>query len=163
MISAPILLTEQHKVEDFQSGIDSLDHWLKRRALKNQNSGGSRTYVACNNLHVQAYYALASSAISLDAASGRLKRNMPNPIPVVVLGRLAVDESLHGQGIGRALVRDAGLRVIQAADTIGIRGIIVHALSEQARLFYEKVGFEQSPLNPMTLMISLADLQESLA
>ncbi|MFC6671470.1 hypothetical protein [Marinobacterium aestuariivivens] len=80
-----------------------------------------------------ANYALASSAIAVDAAPGRFRRNMPNPIPVVVLGRLAVDQALQGKGFGRALVRDAGLRVIRAADTIGIRGMIVHALSDEAK------------------------------
>jgi predicted N-acetyltransferase YhbS len=87
---------------------------------------------------------------------------MPDPIPVVVLGRLAVDRSLHGKGLGRALVRDAGCRVIQAADAIGIRGLVVHALSEEARTFYQKVGFDPSPLDPMTLMIALADLKASI-
>lgn len=109
-----------------------------------------------------AYYALASSAITVEAAQGRFRRNMPDPIPVVVLGRLAVDKSLQGKGTGRALVRDAGLRVIQAADTIGIRGMIVHALSAEARTFYEHVGFEPSPLDPMMLMVTLADLKASL-
>lgn len=162
MINPPTLLTEEHLLNNFQSGIETLDYWLKRRALKNQISGASRTYVACNDFHVLAYYALASSAIVVEKASGKLRRNMPDPIPVVVLGRLAVDQSLQGQGIGRALVRDAGMRILQAADTIGIRGIIVHAVSEQAKLFYEKIGFEPSPLDPMTLMITLNDLRAAL-
>ena len=109
-----------------------------------------------------AYYALASSAITIDAAPGRFRRNMPDPVPVVVLGRLAVDQSLHGKGLGRALVRDAGLRVIHAADTIGIRGMIVHALSLDAKTFYERMGFEPSSLDPMILMITLSDLKASL-
>jgi GNAT superfamily N-acetyltransferase len=87
---------------------------------------------------------------------------MPDPIPVVVLGRLAVDQAFQGKGLGRALVRDAGYRVIQAADAIGIRGLIVHAISADARAFYEAVGFAPSPLDPMTLMITLADLKASL-
>ena len=86
------------------------------------------------------------------------RRNMPDPIPVVVLGRLAVDKSLHGKGVGRALVRDAGLRVIQVAETIGIRGMLVHALSDEARDFYLRVGFEPSPMDPMMLMVTLRDL-----
>ena len=83
---------------------------------------------------------------------------MPDPLPVVVLGRLAVDREWHGQGIGRAMVRDAGMRVLQAAEIIGIRGIVVHALSDAAKAFYERIGFEPSPLNPMTLMVTLSDL-----
>ena len=108
-----------------------------------------------------AYYALASGAVTGDEAPGRFRRNMPDPIPVVVLARLAVDHSLQGKGVGRALVRDAGQRVIQAADTIGIRGMLVHALSPEAEAFYARVGFAPSPLDAMTLMITLADLKAS--
>jgi GNAT superfamily N-acetyltransferase len=84
---------------------------------------------------------------------------MPNPIPVVILGRLAVDQSLHGKGIGRALVRDACLRVQQAADVLGIRGIVVHALSLEAKSFYEQMGFDPAKQDPMMLMITLKDLE----
>jgi predicted N-acetyltransferase YhbS len=155
-------LADRHEVESFDCGVDSLNHWLRRRVLKNQATGASRTFVACAAQQVRAYYALASSAVAVDAAPGRLRRNMPDPIPMVVLGRLAVDQSLRGQGLGRALVRDAGQRVIHAADAIGIRGMIVHALSEEARLFYERIGFEPSPLDSMILMVTLADLRASL-
>jgi predicted N-acetyltransferase YhbS len=161
-VRAPEPIVAHHRVDSFDSGVESLDHWLERRALKNQATGASRTFVACDNRRVMAYYALASSAITVEAAHGRFRRNMPDPIPVVVLGRLAVDKSLQGKGTGRALVRDAGLRVIQAADTIGIRGMIVHALSAAARTFYAHVGFEPSPLDPMMLMVTLADLKASL-
>jgi predicted N-acetyltransferase YhbS len=160
-ISAPEPLSQQHDIESFASGVDSLDDWLKRRALKNQASGASRTFVACDGVRVMAYYALASSAVTSDEAPGRFRRNMPDPIPVVVLGRLAVDRSLQGSGVGRALVRDAGQRVIQAADAIGIRGMLVQALSLEAKAFYERVGFDPSPMDPMTLMITLADLRAS--
>lgn len=161
-LSPPEPLTDHHDTEAFASGVESLDTWLKRRAMKNQATGASRTFVVCEGRQVMAYYALATSSITVDEAPGHFKRNMPNPIPVVVLGRLAVDRSLHGKGLGRALVRDAGLRVMQAADTIGIRGIIVRALSLEAKAFYEQVGFEPSPLDPMLLMITLADLNSSL-
>lgn len=161
-LSAPEPLASHHDVRPFTSGVESLDHWLKHRALKNQATGASRTFVLCEGPSVRAYYALASSAVIVDAAPGRFRRNMPDPIPVVVLGRLAVDQSLQGRGLGRALVRDAGLRVIQAADTIGIRGMIVHALSAEAKSFYERIGFEPSPIDPMMLMVTLADLQASL-
>lgn len=160
--SAPEPLEAHHNAEAFSSGVESLDNWLKRRALKNQAIGASRTFVVCDEHRVLAYYALASSAIMVDAAPGRFRRNMPDPIPVVVLGRLAVDRSQQGRGFGRALVQDAGRRVIQAADTIGIRGLLVHALSAEAKAFYERVGMESSPLDPMTLMVTLADLKASL-
>jgi predicted N-acetyltransferase YhbS len=161
LVTAPEPLAPHHDVEAFTSGVESLDQWLKRRALKNQTTGASRTFVACDDGRVLAYYALALSAITVDAAPGRFRRNMPEPIPVVVLGRLAVDQSLQGRGFGRALVQDAGLRVIQAADTIGIRGMIVHALSVEAKAFYERIGFEQSPIDPMMLMVTLADLKDA--
>lgn len=161
-LSAPEPLASHHDVGSFASGVESLDHWLKHRALKNQATGASRTFVLCEGQSVRAYYALASSAVIVDAAPGRFRRNMPDPIPVVVLGRLAVDQSLQGRGLGRALVRDAGLRVLQAADTIGIRGMIVHALSDEAKSFYERIGFEPSPIDPMMLMVTLTDLKASL-
>jgi GNAT superfamily N-acetyltransferase len=114
-LSPPEPLAGHHNTEVFASGVESLDTWLKRRAMKNQLTGASRTFVACEGERAMAYYALASSAITVDDASGRFRRNMPNPIPVAGLGRLAVDRSLQGRDLGRALVRDAGHRVIQAA------------------------------------------------
>jgi len=159
-LSAPVPITALHDTTGFSCGTDSLDQWLKRRSLKNQIQGASRTYVVCDGNRVLAYYALASGAVTSTTATGRFRRNMPDPIPVVVLGRLAVDHALQGKGFGRALIRDAGLRVMQAADAIGIRGMVVQALSVDARNFYEKVGFEPSPLDQHLLMIALADLNE---
>ena len=156
---APVLLHAQHQTDQFSCGVASLDAWLKRRALKNQIQGASRTYVACQGDRVLAYYAIASGAVTCNEATGRLRRNMPEPIPVVVLGRLGVDSSLHGQDLGQSLVRDAALRILQAADVIGIRGMTVQALSDDARIFYEHMGFEPSPLDPNLLMITLADLK----
>jgi len=161
-LAAPEPLTPQHDTAAFACGVESLDSWLKQRALKNQATGASRTFVVCDGKRVVAYYALASSAVAVEAATGSLRRNMPDPIPVVILGRLAVDHSLQGSGMGRALVCDACLRVIAAADAIGIRGMIVHALSESAQAFYERVGFEPSPLDLMTLMATISDLRAGL-
>ena len=162
MISAPEPLHAVHVLTSFCCGVDSMDNWLKQRAMKNQVTGASRTFVCCdNNSKVLAYNSLASSAVTTNTAPGRFRRNMPEPIPVVVLCRLAVDQSLHGQGVGRALMRDAGLRVIQVAETIGIRGMLVHALSYEAREFYLRVGFEPSPVDPMMLMVTLGDLVQA--
>ncbi|PIQ50969.1 MAG: GNAT family N-acetyltransferase [Comamonadaceae bacterium CG12_big_fil_rev_8_21_14_0_65_59_15] len=161
-LDAPVALAAHHDTSRFVSGVESLDRWLQQRALKNQATGASRTFVVCEGQRVLGFYALASSAVAPDVTTGRMRRNMPDPVPVVVLGRLAIDASLQGSGIGRALVRDACLRVIAAADSVGIRGMVVHALSESARAFYVRVGFDPSPLDPMTLMATMADLREVL-
>jgi GNAT superfamily N-acetyltransferase len=155
-------LADHHELGDFDSGERSLDDWLKRRARANQLSGASRTYVVSHGKRVVAYYALASGAITVEAAVGRFRRNMPDPIPVAVLARLAVDRAWHGQGLGRALFRDAALRVVNAADAIGIRGVVVHAISDEAQRFYLALGFEPSPRDPMTLMVTLRDIRAVL-
>jgi len=155
----PELLAEAHDLDEFNCGEASLDDWLRRRARANQASGASRTYVVCEGRRVVAYYALASGVVTVESAPGRFRRNMPNPIPVAVLARLAVDKDWKGQGIGRALFRDAAHRVAQAADVIGIRGIVVHAISEEAKSFYLALGFDASPREPMTLMVTLSDVR----
>jgi len=157
---APEALAAHHDTQSFACGVETLDRWLKQRALKNQATGASRAFVLGEGRRVLAYYALASSAVTADEATGRVKRNMPDPIPVVVLGRLAIDKPLQGQGLGRALIRDACLRVMAAADAIGIRAMLVHALSEEAHAFYERIGFDSSPLDRMTLMATVADIRE---
>lgn len=162
VLSPPEPLADRHDVGDFNSGEASLDDWLRRRARANQASGASRTYVVCEDERVVGYYALASGAVTVETAPGRFRRNMPDPIPVAVLGRLAVDRTRQGQGIGRALFRDAALRVMNAADAIGIRGIVVHAISEQAKRFYLALGFDESPREPMMLMVTLADIRAIL-
>jgi GNAT superfamily N-acetyltransferase len=162
MLKAPEPLTDHHKIDTFQSGVASLDEWLKRRAAQNQLSGASRTFVARDDDRVVAYYALASSAVAAAATRGRFRRNMPDPIPVVILARLAVASTHQDQGLGRALFQDAAKRVIHAADSIGIRGLLVHAISEEAKAFYLKLGLEVSPLEPMTLMATLTDLHSAL-
>jgi len=159
MLTAPVPLGAHHSLDHFDSGVTSLDVWLKRRAGGNQASGASRTYVVCDDGVVVGYYALASHAVATIAATGRVRRNMPDPVPVVVLGRLAVAQTHQGKGLGRALFHDAAARVIHAAETIGVRALLVHALSEEARAFYLRLGLEASPLDPMTLMATLADLK----
>jgi len=162
-LSAPEPLSAHHRIDGFDSGVPSLDDWLRRRAGQNQASGATRTFVSCNDGRVVAYYALASSAVAPAAAPGRFRRNMPDPIPVVVLARLAISRSHQGQGLGRALFQDAARRVIHAAELIGIRGLLVHAISEDAKAFYLRLGLDQSPLDPMTLMTTVADLEAALA
>jgi len=161
-LSRPRLLADNHQIDSFDSGESLLDDWLRRRARANQTSGASRTYVISEGNRVVAYYALASGAIALGSVPGRFRRNMPDPIPVVVLARLAVDRNYQGRGLGRALFRDAAQRVVHAADTIGIRGIVVHAISEDARRFYIALGFDPCPAEAMTLVVTLRDLRAAL-
>ena len=157
----PEKLNSLHQIESFDSGNSQLNDWLKRRALKNELEGASRTYVLCAGEVVVAYYCLSNGAVAQTAATGRVRRNMPDPIPVMVIGRLAVDCQWQGKGIGRALLRDAILRTLQAAEIAGIRAILVHAISEEAKQFYEKCGFTASPLEPMTLMLKVNDATAS--
>jgi len=161
-LTAPEPINETHEIELFDSGVVALDNWLKRRARGNHASGASRTYVACEQRRVVAYYALAAGGVDIDTAPGRVRRNMPDPVPVSVLGRLAIERTYQKRGLGRALMQDASKRVLQAADLIGIRGIVVHAISEDAKAFYLALGFDVSPLQPMTLMATLADLKALL-
>lgn len=156
--NAPALLVPGHDLSTFASGESMLDDWLRRRARANHESGASRTYVLCRNERVIGYYSLASGAIAVIDAPGRVRRTMPDPIPMTVLGRLAVDQSCQGHGLGKLLLRDAIMRTAQAATIIGVRGLLVHALSPAAKRFYESAGFQESPANPMTLMIALKDV-----
>ena len=153
----PEKLNSSHQIESFDSGNSQLDDWLKHRALKNELEGASRTYVLCAEGVVVAYYCLANGAVAQITATGEVRRNMPDPIPVMIIGRLAVAQQWHGMGIGRALLRDAVLRTLQAAEIAGIRAILVHAISEDAKQFYEKCGFTASAIEPMVLMVKVSD------
>ena len=161
-ISAPERLSASHDLSQYECGEPELDAWLKLRANQNEDGGASRTYVVCVGSRVVGYYALAAgSAAHLDAP-GRVKRNMPNPVPVMVIGRLAIDKEFQGRRFGWGLLKDAILRTVQAAEIAGILAILVHAISESARQFYERSGFVASPSNPMTLMIAVKDASNGL-
>lgn len=155
MLSAPTLLGEAHDLQRFDSGHDSLDEWLRRRARANQVSGASRTNVGCEGERFVGYYCLSSGALAVADAPGAIRRNMPDPVPMAVLGRLAIDCNWQGKGIGAALLQDAVLRTGKAAHIMGIRGLLVHAISDEAKAFYEHFGFAASPANPMALVLSL--------
>lgn len=162
-LNPPEKLSPGHDLSRFQCGESTLDDWLRRRALRNEESGASRTYVLSVENRVVGYYALAVGAVTHADAPGRVRRNMADPVPVMVIGRLAIDQSMQGQSIGPALLRDAVLRTIQAAEIAGIRAILVHAISDRAKRFYEKWGFIPSPVDPMTLVITLAAAQQAIA
>ena len=154
-ITAPTPISDRHVVSDFDCGQISLDDWLKKRAVKNESTGASRTFVVCDDNVVIGYYTLAVGAVTREEASGKVRRNMPEPIPVMILGRLAVDLQWQGNKIGAGMLKDAILRTLIVAEQAGIRAMLVHALSEGAKQFYLQCGFHESPLNEMTLMITL--------
>jgi len=144
MLSAPVLLTADYQLDDFACGVDSLDDWLKRRAYPNQVNGASRTYVVTEGKRVAGYYCLAPGALELSDTPASIRRTMPDPVPVAILGRLAVDKSSQVRGLGAALLQDAVVRTAQAGGILGIRGLVVHALSIEAKAFYEHHGFVAS-------------------
>lgn len=151
-----------HELDDFESGEPSLDEWLKKRALKNQASGASRCFVLCNGKEVIGYYSLSTGAINHSSALKAMRRNMPDPLPVLLLGRLTIDRKYHNLGLGSALLRDAILRAVNIAGEVGIVAMIVHALSEPAKQFYLSQGFVKSPLQPMTLIMTLETVRAIL-
>ena len=161
-LSPPEKLSADHDLSDFDSGEPVLDEWLRRPAAQNEASGASRTYVICAGKKVAGYYSLAVGAVAHTEVPGRIKRNMPDPVPVMILGRLAVDRVYQGRGIGMGLLRDAVLRTMQAAEIAGIRALLVHAISEGAKRFYMRHGFTASPVDAMTVMITLSDAENEL-
>lgn len=150
-------------LDPFESGEVSLDDWLKKRALKNQVSGASRCFVVCDGGSVIGFYSLSAGGIHHEGAPKPMRRNMPDPLPILLLGRLAIDRRHHNHGLGRALLRDAMLRAVRVAGDAGVFAILVHALSEQAKRFYLSRGFVESPLQPMTLLMTLATVRTILA
>lgn len=159
-IKPPCPLNQDHRLDGFSCGVANLNHWLKTRARRNERARASRTYVLCtDDDDVIGYYALATGSILPAEAPRKVKRNMPNPIPVMVLGRLAVDQNHQGKGLGDALLRDAILRILQAADIAGIKAIVVHAISEEAKRYYLARSFIESPANPMTMILPLESIE----
>mgnify|MGYP003386876830 CR=1 FL=1 len=157
----PQPLADHHQIGAFDSGVELLDQWLKQRAQSNQVNDASRVVVICDGDKAAGYYALAAGAVSTTIVPGFFRRNMPDPIPVAILGRLAIDRAYQRRGIGRLMLYDAARRIVSAAEIIGIRGMIVHAISEEAQAFYMTYGFTPSPVEPRKLMVTLADLRRA--
>jgi len=159
-IAAPSPLDAAHRLEGFRCNEPELAHWLVRRALRNQRDGASRCFVVCDGQrNVLGYYALAAGSVSHAYAAGSVRRNMPDPVPVVVLGRLAVHADHTGQGIGSGLLKDAVLRSLRLSGELGVRALLCHAMSPQAKAFYLAHGFIESPIDAMTVMLSLGRLR----
>ena len=155
-LSVPQPLAATHLLGDFECGEPALDEWLKRRAMNNQASGASRTFVVVGEENrVLGFYAMAAGAVAHQMATSSIRRNMPDPVPVMVLGRLAVDRRAQGIKLGAAMLQDAVNRAITVSQNTGVRALLVHALHEQAKRFYTHYGFQESPQHPMTLMLRL--------
>lgn len=157
-LQAPTPLSEAHRLESFRCTEPALENWLRQRAQRNQQDGASRCYVVCAGEDVMGYYALAAGAVSHAQVPGQIRRNMPEPIPVVVLGRLAVHADWAGQGVGSGMLKDAVLRALRLSRELGIRALLCHALHEEAKRFYLHHGFVESPIEALTVMLNLAKL-----
>jgi GNAT superfamily N-acetyltransferase len=161
--SPPELLAEGHDVSRFACGKPALNQYLKRYALKNQREDISRTYVTKKADRVVGYYTLTFGSISHEEATRKIKDELPGyPIPIILLARLAVDVGEKGKGLGAALLRDAMLRTLQAAEIAGLRAMLTHAKDEDAKAFYLKYGFEESPAHPLHLMLRIDDIRASI-
>ena len=159
-LCAPQPLALAHQCADFSCGEPTLDEWLKRRAMANQVRGASRTFVVTDPQHtVYGYYALAAGAVSQQIATRGIRRNMPDPVPVLVLARLAVDYRAQGMHLGGALLQDAVNRAVAVSQNTGVRALLVHALHERAKQFYQHYGFQASPVDALTLMLRLGSVQ----
>ncbi len=157
----PVPILSQHDVTHFDCAEESLNRWLQVSAFRSEGKS-ARTYVTCVGDVVVAYYCLSAGSIDHQSVPGRVRRNMPNPIPVLLLGRMAVDRDSQGHGLGRFMFRDAMLRTARASLEIGIRAMLVHALTEDSKCFYMRSGFQESPIDPMMLMLPIEAIQKAI-
>lgn len=156
-LNAPVPLDGSHRLNDFVCGEPTLDEWLKRRAWASQSSGVSRTFVVSyQDKRVWGYYAMAAGAVSHSMATSSVRRNRPDPVPVLVLARLAVSTQARGIKLGGALLQDAVQRAVAVSQNAGVRALLVHALHDQARMFYEHYGFQASPSHPSARVLRLS-------
>lgn len=163
VLNSPVLLTRVHDRSAFDCGVPALNDYLKQYALQNQRKNAARTYVATRGNRVVGYYTLAYGSVSLAEAPPSVKAGLAKyPIPVILLARLAVDVAERGQGLGAGLLKDALLRTMQAAEIAGLRAMLVHARDDAARAFYEKFGFEPSPIDAYHLFLKVSDIIASL-
>lgn len=160
--SDPAPLAPGHDIESFDCGVESLNLWLKKHATQARAIGSARTFVVSDTeqQRVVGYYALAAASITHEEATARAAKGMPrHPIPAALLARLAIDKSGQGHGVGAWLLLDAVLRTMAAAESVGIRVLLVHANDDRARRFYEHHGFEASPTNPRNLQMLMKDIR----
>lgn len=163
LVNAPVLLTRSHDRNVFNCGVSALNEYLKQYALQNQKKHAARTYVSTRAKRVVGYYTLAYGSVGPDEAPPSVKAGLAkHRIPVILLARLAVDLTERGQGLGAALLKDALRRTLQAAEIAGLRAMIVHAKDDTAKRFYEKHGFEPSPIDAYHLFLKVSNILKSL-
>jgi GNAT superfamily N-acetyltransferase len=161
VLKPPGPLLPTHDLSSFSCGHTALDDWLRDRAQKPEGLSG-RTYVVGDGDRVIGYYTLATGSETHSRLPGKLKRNAPDPVPLLVLARLAVDTEFQGKGVGPGLLKDAFQRSIQASEIAGVRALVVHAIDDKAREFYEKFSFVASPAGSRTLVLPIETLRQAL-
>ena len=162
--SDPEPLVSQHEIRDFDCGVESLNTWLQKHAARAAAAGSAKTYVVTDaeQARVVGYHAMAAASVVHAEATARAAKGMPrHPIPAVLLARLAVDASVQGHGLGAWLLRDAMLRALSAGEAVGVRVLVVHAIDDRARAFYERHGFEPSDTDPLNLQLLIKDIRAS--
>lgn len=156
-------LRREHQVNQFDCGNRTLSAWLHKYAWTNQQADSAKTYVALLGNRVAGYYALTTGSVHKHETPERIAKGLANhPIGIVLLARLAVDVTQQGKGLGKALLFDALTRIEEAAGIVAVRVVMVHAIDEAARRFYEHFEFEASPVDPFQLLLLLKDLRKAL-
>lgn len=156
-------LTREHDLAGFDCANATLNDWLRKFAWTNQQADSAKTYVALDGNRVVGYYALTTGSVHRHESPQRIAKGLANhPIGVVLLARLAVDRTQQGKGLGKALLFDALSRIEEAADIVGVRAVLVHAIDEAARRFYLHFEFEESPVDPYQLLLLLKDLRKAI-
>ncbi len=160
-LSRPVALDKSHDLSPFDCGVEALNDYLRKNAYQNHQNRAARTYVATRGTRVVGYYSLAAGSVSRDETPQRVAQGLGQyPVPVIIFARLGVDLSEKGQGLGKALLKDALLRASQASDMVGCRAILTHAKDESAKNFYSKFGFESSPVNELHLYLLMKDIKK---
>jgi GNAT superfamily N-acetyltransferase len=160
-LSAPAPISPQHDISRFDCGKAALNDWLRQRAQKNEGRA-SRCFVVCEGQTVVGFYTLSAGSVKLDEAPKALRRNMPPIVPVLILGRMAVDQACQGRKIGAALLRDALQRALSVAGNVGARAVLVHAIDQEVIPFYAQYGFKPFPEGDLTLFLSITEVAAAL-
>lgn len=161
-LTAPVRLIPAHEISQFDCGVAALNDWLKANALSGEGKS-VRTYVLCEGPTVVGYYSISTGAVERGSApNAKMRQNMPDPIPVAILGRLAIAKSHQGQGLGQDLMQDAFRRILAASEIIGLRALVVHAIDDKVVSFYWDLGFKPSPTDPRTLFLPIETILQTL-